>query len=100
MEEQTKVDKDYIEAFNQGYMLSKELGLKPNILEQLSSGNHRMEAMQDGMQQYQEDRLLELSKAQDKEIIPPLDIDSMDNRYMDLDIDNSIDDKEIDMGLE
>jgi len=99
MEEQTKLDKDYVEAYNQGYILSKELGLKPDILDQLSAGNGRMEAMQDGMVQYQKDKALELSKAQEKDVIPPLDIDNMDNRYIDLDIDSTKDDKDMDMGL-
>ncbi|MDO5981861.1 hypothetical protein [Flavivirga spongiicola] len=30
MEEQTTVDKDYLEVFNQGYEVAKELGLKPD----------------------------------------------------------------------
>jgi hypothetical protein len=76
MEENTTVDNDYKEAFNQGYELSKELGLKPNILDGLSSGKYRMKAMQDGMKQYHSE-LTEKNK--DKEVIPPLDLDNLDN---------------------
>jgi hypothetical protein len=76
MEEKTSVDNDYKEAFNQGYMISQELGLKPEILEGLSAGKNRMQAMQDGMKQYQKD-LLEKSKG--KDIIPPLDLDEFDH---------------------
>ena len=76
MEEKTTVDKDYKEAFNQGYTISKELGLKPEILEGLSAGKNRMQAMQDGMKQYQKD-LVEKSKG--KDVIPPLDLDTFDS---------------------
>lgn len=75
MEEKITVDKDYKEAFNQGYMMSKELGLKPEILEGLSAGKNRMQAMQDGMKQYQKDLL---EKPKDKDVIPPLDLDQFD----------------------
>ena len=76
MEEKTTVDKDYKEAFNQGYQLSQELGLKPDVLDGLSAGKNRMQAMQDGMKQYQKD-LVEKSKG--KDIIPPMDLDQFDN---------------------
>ena len=72
MEDKTTVDKDYKEAFNQGYMISQELGLKPEILDGLSAGKNRVQAMQNGMKQYQKD-LFEKSK--DKDVIPPLDLD-------------------------
>lgn len=78
MEENFKVDKDYKEAFNQGYELARDLGLKPDILKDVSAGNHRMQAMKDGMQQYQKDKELE------KDMIPSLDMDSLDNDYIDL----------------
>ena len=81
-EENLKVDKDYVESFNQGYELSKELGLKSDILEGLSSGNNRMQAMQDGMKQYEKDQTLEKSKAPDKDVIPPIDLDSLDNQNL------------------
>jgi len=93
MEEQTKVDKDYKEAFNQGYTLSKELNLKPEITEGLSAGNNRMQAMKDGMQQYQKDIELEKSKTQDKDVIPSFDLDNIDNSYINLDHDSKDIDK-------
>lgn len=95
MEEQTKVDKDYIEAYNQGYEISKELGLKPEILNDVYAGNNRMQAMKDGMEQYQKD--IETEKS--KDIIPPLDIDSIDNSYIDLTTDKEDKDKDIDIDI-
>ena len=77
MEEKTSVDKDYKEAFNQGYMISKELGLKPDVLEGLSSGKYRMQAMQDGMKQYAKEIA---GKSKGKDVIPPLDLDKFNNR--------------------
>lgn len=52
MEESLKVDNDYLEAFNQGYELAKELDLKSPMLKDMDSGNVRMNAMQSGMVQY------------------------------------------------
>ncbi len=94
MEEQIKVDKGYLEAFNQGYEVAKELGLKPEILKDLSAGNNRMQAMKDGMEQYQKEIKLEKSK----DIIPPFDMDSMDNSYFDLTPEKE--DKNKDKGLD
>jgi hypothetical protein len=48
----TKVDKDYKDAFNLGYELAKELNLKSPMFKDVSSGNDRMNAMQAGMEQY------------------------------------------------
>lgn len=79
-EENLKVDKDYVEAFNQGYEVSKELGLKSDILNGLSSGNNRMQAMQDGMKQYEKEKSLQKEKSSNKDTIPKLDLDKMDNR--------------------
>ncbi|MEX0315156.1 MAG: hypothetical protein AB3N18_13340 [Allomuricauda sp.] len=56
--EEIKVDKDYKEAFNQGYELFKKLRLKPYILKDLASGNNRMQAMKDGMNQYGKESIL------------------------------------------
>jgi len=100
MEERTKVDKDYKEAFNQGYQLSKELNLKPDILKGLSSGNNRIKAMQEGMEQHQRDVEMEKCKLQDKDIIPPLEMDDMDNPYIDLNIDDKDIDKDQSMDMD
>src|SRR5690606_25037522 len=81
MQENTKVDKEYKEAFNQGYELSKELGLKPDILKDIHAGNNRIQAMKEGMEQYAKD--IELNK--DKQIIPPLDLDNIETPYINLD---------------
>jgi ABC-type Fe3+-citrate transport system substrate-binding protein len=100
MEEQYSVNKDYKESFNQGYTLSKELGLKPEILDGLKAGRHRISAMKDGMTQYQRDLALSKSKNQDKNIIPSLDMDSMETTYFDTkDHDKDLN-KDMDMDLE
>ena len=65
MSEDLKIDQDYKQAFNEGYELSKELGLKPEILDGLASGKGRMQAMRDGMQQYAKD--LTMAKSKDKQ---------------------------------
>ncbi len=74
-------NKDYIEAFNQGYELSRELGLKPDILKDLASGNNRMKAMYEGMKQHEKEKELEKSK----DIIPPFDVDKFDDRNIHID---------------
>ncbi|MEM8938595.1 MAG: hypothetical protein AAGC64_04520 [Bacteroidota bacterium] len=91
-------DKDYIEAFNQGYELHKELGLKPDILKDLSAGNKRILAMQDGMEQYGRE-LIEKQKEATKDVIPPLDLDSLDNTYIDVDVPDKDKNKGMDMDL-
>jgi hypothetical protein len=52
MEENLKVDKDYMEAFNLGYELAKELKLMSPMFKNIESGNRRMQAMQTGMEEY------------------------------------------------
>ncbi|HEA23149.1 hypothetical protein LCGC14_1398980 [marine sediment metagenome] len=49
MSEETKVDKDYLEAFNLGYELAKELSLKSPMFNDMNFGNDRIIAMQAGM---------------------------------------------------
>ena len=95
MNEETKVDKDYKEAFNQGYEVAKELGLKPDMLEGMASGNNRIQAMRDGMIQYAN----EISQEKDKEIIPPLDLDTFDNDYVNLAPEDKSQDKGRDIDL-
>ncbi|MDH7911341.1 hypothetical protein [Winogradskyella sp. SYSU M77433] len=87
----TKVDRDYLEAFNQGYEVAKELGLKPDDLNGINAGNNRMQAMKDGMEQYGKDIALE------KDIIPPLDLDGMDRSYTDLTPNPKHKDKDIEL---
>lgn len=76
----TKVDKDYIEAFNQGYEVAKELGLKPDALNGISAGNNRIQAMKEGMEQY----VRELTQEKEKDIIPSFDMDNLDKGYVNL----------------
>lgn len=92
--EDIKVSEDYKQAFNEGYELSKELGLKPDILDGLKAGNYRMKAMIEGIKQYQQD----ISMGQNKDVIPPFDIDSVDNTpYIEANIEDS---KTQDKGIE
>ncbi|MEM9884367.1 MAG: hypothetical protein AAF849_00630 [Bacteroidota bacterium] len=95
MNGEIKSDKDYIEAFNQGYELSKELGLKPEILKDISAGNNRMQAMKEGMEQYGQ----ELTQEKEKDILPPFDYDNLDNHTIDLETPDKSDDKGMDMDI-
>tara|TARA_R110002051_G_scaffold86498_3_gene152394 strand:+ start:471 stop:740 length:270 start_codon:yes stop_codon:yes gene_type:complete len=52
MEENTKVDSNYLTAFNLGYELAKDLNLKSPMFKDVNSKNDRMNAMQAGMKQY------------------------------------------------
>ena len=44
--------KDFVEAFNQGYELASELGLKPNILNGVNAVNGHIQGLKEGMMQY------------------------------------------------
>jgi len=52
MEENLKVDYDYMEAFNLGYELAKELKLISPMFKNIDLGNSRMQAMKTGMEEY------------------------------------------------
>ena len=52
MEEHLKVDKDYLEAFNLGYELAKELKLKSPMFKNIESDNSRIHKLQMGMEEY------------------------------------------------
>ncbi len=52
MAEVTQIDKNYLEAFNLGYQMAKELDLKSPILKDISLGTDYMKSIQDGMLQY------------------------------------------------
>lgn len=67
MSEETKVDKDYLEAFNLGYELAKELSLKSPMFEDLNSENNRLTAMQEGMEQYTKEITLVMDKSKFKD---------------------------------
>ena len=83
MEQDNKIDKDYKEAFNQGYVLAKELGLKPEILKGLNAGKKRIQAMKVGMEQHSKELTQTKQKERDRDVIPPLDIDRLDDRSFD-----------------
>ncbi|MGB5943272.1 MAG: hypothetical protein WBG71_10350 [Leeuwenhoekiella sp.] len=76
--DELNVDKDYKEAFNQGYELAQELGLQPDVLKNLKSGNNRMQAMREGMEQYQ----TEIDQTKN---LKSFDLDSFEGGYIDLD---------------
>ena len=101
MYDKTKVSEDHIdiEAFNQGYEVAKELGLKSDALQGINAGSNRMQSMKEGMEQYQKEISLEKSKTQVKDIIPPFDMDSIDDNYIDLTPSKEDKDKGIDMDL-
>ncbi len=73
MEENLKVDKDYLEAFNLGYELAKELNLKTPMFKDLESENVRIIAMNQGITHYQ----LEITQERNKKSTLGLDNDSI-----------------------
>ncbi len=96
MEEETKVSKKYKEGYNWGYLVSSELGLKPNAIEGISAGGDYMQGMKDGMIQHGKE-LIEKQKETKKDIIPPLDLDNIENRHIDLEIPEKDKDRGMDM---
>ncbi|MDB4291840.1 hypothetical protein N9954_00415 [Maribacter sp.] len=62
MEENIKVDSDYLTAFNLGYELAKELNLTSPMFKNVSSISNRMNAMQSGMEQYSKEMELKKKK--------------------------------------
>lgn len=62
MSEETKVDTDFKEAYNLGYELAKELNLKSSMFKDVSSENERLNAMQDGMEQYSNEIAVQKNK--------------------------------------
>ena len=52
MKENLKVDKDYMEAFNLGYQLAKELNIKSPMFKNIELDNSRMHALNTGMEEY------------------------------------------------
>ncbi len=81
MSEETKVDKDYKEAFNLGYELAKELNLKSPMFKDLNVENNRMTAMQAGMVEYSNG----IAQVKNKGIDPPLGLDSKKNTSKNID---------------
>ncbi|GGW50046.1 hypothetical protein [Arenibacter certesii] len=63
MEKETIVDKDYLEGFNLGYELAKELNLNSPMFKNLNSEDSHMNAMQAGMAEYSN----EMEKGKGKE---------------------------------
>jgi len=74
MEEYLTVDKEYLKAYNQGYTLAKETGLKSELLDKLKSekleklhiNKSRLSIIKLGMQQYEKDKKLERAKKLEK----------------------------------
>ena len=62
MKEEIKVDRDYLQAFNLGYELAKELNLSTPMFKGLNSEDSNLMALQAGMAEYNH----ELRKARDK----------------------------------
>lgn len=74
MDEELEVSQEYKKAFNEGYLLYSELGMKPDALKDISAGGDRIKAMAKGMEQYEIDQTDTPNKSGiDKEI----DIDNL-----------------------
>ena len=84
MSEETKVDKDYLEAFNYAYLVAKELDLKPEGLTGINPKDMRAQGLKDGIEQYHKDFELKKEKNKAKNVIKPLDLDNFDDGYIDL----------------
>ncbi|WP_086476619.1 hypothetical protein [Arenibacter amylolyticus] len=52
MKEEIKVDRDYLQAFNLGYELAKELNLSTPMFKGLDSEDIKLNALQAGMAEY------------------------------------------------
>ncbi|WP_298511065.1 hypothetical protein [uncultured Kordia sp.] len=74
MEDYTTVDKEYLKAFNQGYIIAQETGLKadtldkmkPEKLQKLNINSTRLNVVKLGMKQYETDKLQEKTKQKDQ----------------------------------
>ncbi len=74
MEDYTTLDKEYIKAFNQGYILAQETGLKADTLDKmkveklqkLNINSSRLNVVKLGMQQYEADQVQEKTKQKEK----------------------------------
>ncbi|MCM4166599.1 hypothetical protein KCTC52924_03539 [Arenibacter antarcticus] len=52
MKKETKIDTDYLQGFNLGYDLAKELNLTSPMFKDVNSDDNHMNAMQAGMAEY------------------------------------------------
>ncbi|KAB8155102.1 hypothetical protein EZY14_004250 [Kordia sp. TARA_039_SRF] len=74
MEDYTTLDKEYIKAFNQGYILAQETGLKADTLDKMKSdklqklniNSTRLNVVKLGMKQYETDQAQEKTKQKEK----------------------------------
>lgn len=85
MQEHLKVDKDYMEAFNLGYELAKELKLKSPMFKIIESDNRRMHAMYTGMEEYSKEITLNKNiTLDDSKIIQQKNKDNQDGNELSL----------------
>ena len=66
MKEETRVPKEFLKDFNWGYKVAKELGLKPEDIDNMSASENRIQAMKRGVKQYQKE--LAQEKGDDKDV--------------------------------
>lgn len=62
MEEDLNVNQEYKKAFNEGYLLASELGMKSDALKDINAGGNRIKAIAQGMKQYEIDHSKEIKK--------------------------------------
>ena len=55
MKKETKVDRDYLQAFNLGYELAKELNLSSPMFKGLDSEDSHLNALQAGMAEFNDE---------------------------------------------
>tara|TARA_R110002049_G_scaffold125135_1_gene280752 strand:+ start:7534 stop:7758 length:225 start_codon:yes stop_codon:yes gene_type:complete len=67
MNKEMIVDMDFLQAFNLGYELAKELNLTSPMFKDLNSGNSRMSAIQAGMAEYNKEITQKMDKSKNKD---------------------------------
>ena len=91
MNKETIVNKDYLEAFNLGYELAKELNLKSSMLNSIELSTDRMEAMQAGMLEHSNEITHEEGHANDFSKSQHTNRYIKSNRNKEIDHDNGFD---------
>ncbi|MEP1032620.1 hypothetical protein [Ekhidna sp.] len=66
MNNDLKVSEEYKRAFNQGYILSKEVGLSSSSFKDLLVSNDKMQGFYDGMHEYAKEIGLKSKKDKDQ----------------------------------
>ena len=96
----------YVKGFNHGYELQKH---EPDLLRQLLNASNPesdyFQGLKDGQKEMEKEAMLDKSpssqpdKQKDQDIIPPLDMDNLDDSNIDLTLPDKDRGKDVDMDL-